>query len=73
MKQIIVKIGGMSCQNCANHVLEHLKKCKGIINASVNLKKNEALVTCDENFNITDLEKSIDESGYEYLGFEEKN
>ena len=36
MKKIILKVGGMSCSACSNHVEKYLKKQDGIIDVSVN-------------------------------------
>ena len=68
MNKIILKIGGMTCSACSNHVEKHLKNSKGVIDASVNLVMATALVTYDDSININDLANYVKTSGYEYLG-----
>ena len=38
MKNIIIKIKGMGCQNCVNAVMESLSEIDGINKVSVSLK-----------------------------------
>lgn len=68
MNKVILKVGGMSCSACSNHVEKYLQKQKGVIEASVNLVMGQALVTYDETLTLNDLKKYIEETGYEYLG-----
>ena len=55
MKKIILKIDGMSCSACANHVEKYLSKQKGIIDVSVNLVMGQALIYYEDNLNIADI------------------
>ncbi len=68
MKKIILKIDGMSCSACANHVEKYLSKQKGIIDVSVNLVMGQALIYYEDNLNIADIGKYINSSGYQYAG-----
>ena len=71
MKQIILKIGGMSCNGCRSHVESYLNKQDGV-EASVDLEKKEAVVEYDEaKVTIEDLERFVKESGYEFLGLDD--
>ena len=73
MKQVILKVDGMSCSACQNTVEKYLNKQDGV-NASVNLVMAQALIDYDETkVTIEDLERYIKESGYKSLGiYDEK-
>ena len=68
MKKTILKIGGMTCSACSIGLEKYLNKQKGIINASVNLVLNQALIEYEDFLTIKDLEKFIKEAGYVSLG-----
>lgn len=73
MNKVIIKIGGMSCNNCRNHVERFLNEQEGV-NAEVNLEKSQALIEYDESkLTLEDLEGFIEESGYESLGLEDND
>ena len=59
MNEVILKVGGMSCSACSNHVEKYLQKQKGIIEASVNLVMGQALVTYDETLTLNILKKLV--------------
>ena len=68
MKQVILKVDGMSCSACQNTVEKYLNKQDGVT-ASVNLIMAQALIDYDETkVTIEDLERYIKESGYKSLG-----
>ena len=73
MQKVILKVGGMSCSACQNHVEKYLNAQEGV-HASVNLVMAQALIEYDETkVTISDLERFIKESGYESLGlYDEK-
>lgn len=48
MKQMKLKIFGMSCNDCAINIERSLNSMKGV-NANVNYEKREAVVYFDEN------------------------
>lgn len=68
MKNIVLKIGGMSCSACSNSLEKFLKKQPGIINASVNLVLACANIDYDDFINITTINNYIKMSGFESLG-----
>ena len=73
MKKIILKIEGMSCSACANHVEKYLNKQPGIIDASVNLVLGQALIHYEDNIDINILGQYINDSGYKYAGLYDEN
>ncbi len=68
MKKIILKVDGMTCSACSNHVEKYLKKQNGIIDVSVNLVLGQALIYYDDNIDIETLGSFINESGYKCGG-----
>lgn len=73
MSKVILKVGGMSCSACQNHVEKYLNSKDGV-KASVNLVMAQVLIEYDDDkVTISDLERFIKESGYESLGlYDEK-
>ncbi len=73
MKNIIIKVDGMTCSACSNHVEKYLKKQKGIIDVSVNLVLGQALIYYEDDLDLKEISKYIEESGYTYGGiYQEK-
>ncbi len=68
MQKVILKVEGMSCSACSNHVEKYLNKQKGIIDASVNLILGQAYIHYEDNINIETIGKYIEQSGYKYGG-----
>ncbi len=66
MKNIIIKIKGMGCQNCVNAVMESLSEIDGINKVNVSLEKELAEVEYDElKVNADKMIETIKELGYE--------
>ncbi|WP_302272745.1 heavy-metal-associated domain-containing protein [Brachyspira aalborgi] len=66
MKNIIIKIKGMGCQNCVNAVMESLSEIDGINKVSVSLEKELAEVEYDElKVNADKMIETIKELEYE--------
>lgn len=66
MKNIIIKIKGMGCQNCVNAVSESLKELEGISKVNVSLEKELAEVEFDETkINADKMIETIKELEYE--------
>ena len=68
MKKIILKVEGMSCSACSNGLEKYLKKQKGIHEASVNLVLAQASIQYDDSLTISDLNRFIEEAGFESSG-----
>ena len=71
MKNIILRIDGMSCSACSNGLEKYLNSKHGI-KASVNLVMATANITYDEKLDIKTIEKYIEEAGFKSLGAEKK-
>ena len=68
MKKVILKIDGMSCSACSNHIEKYLNKQKGVLDASVNLVMGQALIYYEDDIGIETLNKYISDSGYKSAG-----
>lgn len=66
MKNIIIKIKGMGCQNCVNAVTESLTELEGVSKVNVSLEKESAEVEFDESkINAGKMIEAIKELEYE--------
>ncbi len=66
MKNTIIKIKGMGCQNCVNAVTESLNELEGIRKVNVSLEKESAEVEFDETkINVDKMIETIKELEYE--------
>ena len=73
MKKIILKVDGMTCSACSNHVEKFLNKKSGIIDACVNLVLGQVLIHYEDDISVETLSKYINESGYKCAGiYDEK-
>ena len=68
MKQVILKIGGMSCSACSNGLEKYLNKQDKIESATVNLVLAQAKIVYDDTLSISDIEQMVKDSGFESLG-----
>lgn len=59
-----VRISGMHCQNCAEHVTRSINKIDGAT-AEVNLKKAEAIISYDRSISDEDIRKAVKKAGYQ--------
>ena len=65
---IEIKIGGMSCENCARHVREALTKLEGVRKVSINIEGGQALVETAGAIDEAQIREAIEEEGYEVQG-----
>lgn len=65
--QTILKIGGMSCDNCVKHVTNAILEVPGVKQVKVSLEDNTAIVIHDEDVTIDMLKVAVDDIGYEVL------
>lgn len=64
-KVIDLKVTGMTCQGCADHVTATLSEKKGIVKSDVQFAENKAFVTYDPNvIKPEEIIKAIEEIGY---------
>lgn len=65
MGQLVLKIEGMSCGHCKMAVEKALQAVPGVVSASVNLEKKEALV--EGNADRDALAKAVENAGFEVI------
>lgn len=58
-----VKIEGMHCENCAQHITHALEKIDGVI-AKTDYKKGISIISFDRNINNQTIESVIQRAGY---------
>ena len=68
MKKVVLDIEGMTCSACSSGLEKYLRKQSGIIDVYVNLVMATAMIEYDDNIEIKDLEKFIEEAGFKSLG-----
>ena len=70
-EKVVLKIGGMSCVTCVKTIENSLLKLDGIIEVNTDLAGEKALVVYNPNIvSQTDMRKTIEETGYQFLGIE---
>lgn len=64
-KTVIIEVEGMTCEGCASHIDETLKKLKGVISAKASYKdKNVKVVYNPNQITLEKIKKAINEIGY---------
>lgn len=72
IREISLKIGGMSCAACATKIETALKKMEGVKSANVNLATERATIKYSpKDVSILDFRKAVEDVGYEVLSEEE--
>jgi Cu+-exporting ATPase len=66
-KEIILKIDGMMCAHCKNHVEEALIEIEGVIKAEADVDNAIAKVIIDKEINFEEYKEKIDDAGYELI------
>ncbi|MDR2135813.1 MAG: cation transporter [Treponema sp.] len=62
-----LKIEGMSCEHCVQHVKEALEGIAGVASAKVRLKTNSAEVKHDETASLAMMEQAVEQAGYKVV------
>lgn len=63
-----IKVGGMSCNHCADKVTKALESLDDIRKVKVNLKNNSVTILSDKELNIKVVESTINSLEYKYEG-----
>ncbi len=64
MKEIELKIQGMTCQHCVRTVTNALSSVGGVSKVEVSLEEGKARVELDEDVPLDELKKAVEEWGY---------
>ncbi|HPE82664.1 MAG TPA: heavy metal translocating P-type ATPase [Aequorivita sp.] len=62
----IYKIHGMTCNGCRGHVEQTLGEVEGVLRASVNLEKAEAVIEMEKHLPLKVFEKALEDDGGRY-------
>ena len=68
-KMKTIKIEGMMCMHCVNHVEKALNGIEGV-HAKVDLEKQQAVVTLDHEVSDETLKAAVAEAGYEVVSID---
>jgi copper chaperone len=69
MKEVTLKVSGMSCNHCVMHVTNALKELDGVADARVSLNDKTASVSYDESkVDAAKMAEAIREAGYKVEG-----
>jgi copper ion binding protein len=64
-KDLVLVVGGMTCQHCVKTVQAAISGLEGVISVSVDLDQGEAKITFDpDKVGINEIIKSVEEAGY---------
>ena len=70
-EKVALRVGGMTCVMCAKSIENALSRLPGVVNASINVGAEKALVTYNPRLTaISEMRSAIEEAGYPYLGLE---
>jgi copper chaperone len=63
MKELVLKVEGMSCGHCVKAVEEALQRVAGVVQAGVSLEESKAFVKTAESVGLACVQ-AIEEEGY---------
>jgi len=65
-ENVIIKISGMSCQHCVQHIENALQQSRGVNKVRVDLTEEKAYIEYDPSIiNVDNLLQVIKDTGYE--------
>ena len=70
MKETILKIEGMHCENCANRIKNVLEKVDGVNEVEVSLEDKCATVRYENDINTDQLKDKVENLDFEVVGIE---
>ena len=69
--QKTLKVDGMMCSMCETHINEAVRKQFDVKKVKSNRRKKETVIESAEPLDREKLKKTIEDTGYIFLGFEE--
>jgi len=70
-KNVVVKVGGMTCAMCAKTVEKAIDELPGVLDVSVNLATETARISYNpSSVDVEDIRRAIEGVGYDFLGVE---
>ena len=67
MKEIELKVDGMSCEGCENRIQNSLKELDGIERVEANHLKKTVKISLVDNIEIDTLKETIEDLGFEVV------
>lgn len=61
---VMIKIDGMHCENCAARITKALENTEGVSNVSVSLENKEANLTLNDGNDLEKLKEKIEDLGF---------
>ena len=71
MIRTVVKVDGMMCSMCETHINEAVRKQFDVKKVKSNRRKKETVIESAVPLDREKLKKTIEDTGYIFLGFEE--
>lgn len=68
--EITVKINGMMCQHCENHVKTALEALENVTQVSADHTKAQAVIKASGNIDKNAVKEAVEKAGYEFVGIE---
>lgn len=68
-----LKISGMTCNHCVNHVKNALEDLEEVRSADVSLENNTAVVALQADVSDETLRGAVEEVGYQIVSIENEN
>ena len=66
MENVVIKVGGMSCQGCVKNVTGVLQALPGVAGVEVSLDAGQARVAYDaQQVDVTRLRTAIEDAGFD--------
>ena len=64
MKILKIKVKGMTCASCEVILERGMKKVEGVKNVQVNRSKEKAIIHCENDVQLEDLQAAVADNGY---------
>ena len=66
--EMIINVGGMSCEHCAKAVTDAVSAVDGVNSVSVDLEAKTATVACEPGIdNINEIKAAIEDQGFDVV------
>ena len=72
-RKMMIQIEGMSCNHCVNKVKNMLEETEYVKKVKVDLRKKEAIIWSSEAIDKNQVQKRIEDLGYQVVNIWEEN
>ena len=63
-----LKVEGLMCSKCEQHVKEALEKVSGITEAAADHEKGEVVIKCNKPVDDGKIREAVEKAGYKFVG-----